>query len=591
MLHYSITPSDLHAHLFSVSLEISEPASDGVQLTLPAWIPGSYMIRDFARNVVDLRAEANGQPLKVTSVDKQTWQLAATDGPVTVHYQVYAFDLSVRSAYLDQYFGFFNNSSLCLAVQGQADRSCTLAISLPDTETPWQLATGMPRQSGDQFGSGVFTAGSYEELIDYPVLMGQLAIQEFIAGGLKHGLVVAGHHYGDLGRISGDLAQICEYQIDLFDHQVPFESYLFLTIVVGKGFGGLEHRNSTALLCSRKDLILPGKQTIDNDYRGFLSLCSHEYFHSWNIKTLKPREFIPYRLAAEQYTRQLWFYEGITSYFDDYVLHQCGLIDAATYLQLVGDTIARVQRSTGANRQTVTDSSLYAWTKFYKQDENSPNSIVSYYAKGGLIALCLDLLLRRDSDHQVTLGTVMRDYWLEYGATGKGTEDESFASFVEQKYSVKLAAFLERALYSTDPLPLNELLSEFGVELSHEVAADDNTIGGKPASNNIPVALGAKYKASPQGLELQTVYNGEAAERAGLSAQDRIIAIDRLQVTEQSVKEVFDRYQPDQQVTVHAFRRDELLSLKLVWDKPRANNRVLRVKRPEQLKGWLNPKR
>ncbi|MDX1706497.1 PDZ domain-containing protein [Pseudidiomarina sp.] len=590
MLHYSITPADLNAHLFSVALEIGEPARDGVQLTLPAWIPGSYMIRDFARNIIDLRAEANGQPVKVTAVDKQTWQLEPVDDPVTVHYQVYAFDLSVRSAYLDQYFGFFNNSSLCLAVQGQTNQSCTLAISMPNDESAWQLATGMPRQSGEQFGSGVFTAASYEELVDYPVLMGQLAIQEFIAGGIKHGLVVAGHHYGDLSRISRDLANICEYQIELFDHQVPFDNYLFLTIVVGKGFGGLEHRNSTALLCSRKDLILAGKNTIDNDYRGFLSLCSHEYFHSWNIKTLKPREFIPYRLAAEQYTRQLWFYEGITSYFDDYVLHQCGLIDAPAYLQLVGDTIARVQRSSGANRQTVTDSSLYAWTKFYKQDENSPNSIVSYYAKGGLIALCLDLILRRDTEGQVTLETVMRDYWLEYGASGKGTEDDSFASFVEQKYSVKLGAFLQRALYSTDPLPLNDLLSHFGVELTHELAADDNTIGGKPASASMPVALGARYKASSQGLELQTVYNGEAAERAGLSAQDRIIAIDRLQVTDQSVKEVFERYQPDQQVTVHAFRRDELLSLKLVWDKPRTNNRVLRIKRPEQLKGWLIPK-
>lgn len=586
MLHYRICVHDAKAHVFAVTIEVPiTQAEQPLTLSLPAWIPGSYMIRDFAKNITALRAEMDNAPISIQHQDKQTWSLVPPRrGMLYVSYEVYAFDLSVRSAYLDQFWGFFNHSSLCLQVQQLAQESCRVSIA---SHLQWQVATGMKRLQGKHFGPGEFEADNYEALIDYPVLMGNLDIHEFIAGGVKHALVFAGRHYGDVDRICSDLATICERQIEIFGHQPPFSEYLFLTMVVGKGFGGLEHRNSTALVCSRKDLILPGKRLIDNDYRTFLSLCSHEYFHSWNIKTLKPKTFIPYRLDQEHYTEQLWFYEGVTSYFDDYALHQTGLIDANTYLALIGETLARVQRGVGTDRQTVTESSFHAWTKFYKQDENSPNTIVSYYAKGALIALCLDLTLRIRSTHQVTLATLMHDLWMRYGKTLEGTDDDSVIAFARETYQIDLEPFLHQALYTTAPLPTAELLEQFGVTIKRDAPSDDNSFGGKVAPSKQPVALGAKYKGSAQGLELQVVYADEAAHLAGLSANDRIIAIDHLQVTDANVRELFERYIPGDTVTVHAFRRDELMTLSLTWQQPKLNNHILTVSDPQLAQGWL----
>ncbi len=585
MLQYHVDVKNTHAHTFAVAIEIPISAAGEVTLRLPAWLPGSYMIRDFARNINDFSAVQAGAVLQHRMLDKQTWVIEhAKAGSIRVEYEVYAFDLSVRTAYLDQQFGFFNFSSMCLAVDGYVDEPCLVHLS---TLTGWQLATGMPRTIGHRFAAGTFTAQSYDELIDYPVLMGDLNIHEFLAGGVKHSLVFAGREFADADRICSDLADICEYQIEMFGQQPPFHEYLFLTMVVGNGFGGLEHRNSTALLCSRKDLITANQTKIDANYRTFLSLCSHEYFHSWNIKTLKPRSFIPYKLDQESYTEQLWFYEGVTSYYDDYVLNQAGLIDAQTYLNLVGDTLARVHRGQGHERQTITESSFLAWTKFYKQDENSPNSIVSYYAKGALIALCIDLQLRLESQHQVTLAKVMNEFWHAYGATSIGTEASTFVGFVQQHYDISLHSFLQQALYSTQTLPVQELLSEFGVTLTRETSQNDNIIGGTAATNPLPVSLGAKYKATEQGLELQVVYNDEAAQAAGLSARDRIIAIDNFQVTQSTIDEVLARYQPGDAVAVHAFRRDELLTLAMTFQAPPKANYLLKVTAPELLHDWL----
>lgn len=588
-MHYQISPLDPHGHQFAVRLQLDVRNDASIELKLPAWIPGSYMIRDFARNILDLHAEGNDKALDLHARDKQTWHIDCAEADeITVYYQVYAFDLSVRSAYLDQFWGFFNNSSLCLAVAGRTNEPVELSLELDGRCQNWRVATGMPRLAGDKFAAGRFRAESYEELIDYPFLLGDLGIHEFIAGGIKHAFVTAGRNFADVERICADLARICEQQISMFEKQVPFNEYLFLTIVVGKGFGGLEHRNSTALMCSRRDLVSPGTRPhLDSDYRTFLSLCSHEYFHSWNIKTLKPREFMPYSLDAEQYTRQLWFYEGITSYFDDFVLHEAGLIDAASYLGLVGETMARVHRGVGVDRHTVGDSSLQAWNRFYKQDENAPNAIVSYYAKGALIALSLDLLIRAESHDKLTLGHCMANFWRKFGATLQGTTDTTFAEFMHAEYGIHLHAFIERAVNTTEPLPVVELLDQFGVAVERKAAQDDNGFGGRPAGAPLPVALGAKFKASAQGLELQVVYADEAAQMAGLSAQDRIIAIDHLQITDSNMREIFERYQPGDVVSVHAFRRDELLELELIWEAPKLNNYLLKVVEPTQAKRWL----
>lgn len=588
MIHYHVTPSDLHGHLFEVALTIETP-NQQQRLWLPNWIPGSYLIRDFSKHIVGVYARRGKSPVTIDQISKNEWQLDihTADQPVTVHYQVYAWDLSVRSAYLDQKQGFFNNTSLCLAVAGQEQQPVTLTIDAPAQRPEWKLATGMPRVSGEAYGFGDFKAENYDALVDYPVLMGDLTINEFIAHGIKHALVLSGRHYADTARITSDLARICEHQITLFE-EAPFTSYTFLTMVVGDGFGGLEHRNSTALLCSRKSLISAAQRGMTDDYQTFLSLCCHEYFHSWNIKTLKPQVFLPYQLDKESYTEQLWFYEGMTSYFDDYITHAAGIIDSERYLKVLGDTLARVERGIGQYQQSVTESSYLAWTKFYQQNENASNSIISYYAKGALIALCLDLTLRLQTDHQLTLAQVMRDLWQAYGKTNKGTADDTVREFLKRYPGVDVDDLLEQALYGKSSLPVAALLENFGVTCRRFVPEDDNSSNGKSVDKPASVNLGARYKSTPQGVELLTVYHDETAHRAGLSANDKLIAIDHLQVSENNLKQILSRFKPGDEVTAHAFRRDELLTLTLTFEQPKRTSYHLSVQHPEHLNGWLD---
>lgn len=594
-IHYDIHPADCHGHYFDVCLTINNPDSQGQHLRLPAWLPGSYMIRDFAKHIVEISAWHQQQQLAIIRLDKQTWQLQACDGPIEVRYKVYAWDLSVRTAYLDDQFGFYNHSAVCLEVIEQDDEPCSVHIRRPDQADSWKLATGIPRITGDAFSSGLFRAANYHELIDYPVLMGDLTLDDFIVKGTRHRIAIAGRHFADMDRISADLAKICEAQLDMFDDQAPFDEYTFLVMVTGEGFGGLEHRNSTALLCSRKDLIHPHQQGATDSYRTFLSLCSHEYFHSWNIKRLRPREFIPFHLDREQYTEQLWFYEGVTSYYDDLFVHRAGLTTRQQYLDLLATTCTRALTGQGPQRQPIALSSKLAWTTFYQQNENAVNAISSYYSKGALTALGIDLLLRRHSQGQCSLDDVMRQLWIAYGRDERGTTTESLLEtmleFAGRQGEDEMRAFLHRALYTTEPLDLEGLLAEVGILVSKGATESDNGPFGKAPRVTFPVALGARFKdvesGQQQGLELIQVLEGGAAHKAGLSAGDRIIAIDHLQVTINNQPQFFSRLQPGETSTIHAFRRDELHTRQLTWQAPEPSNWTLTVNDEQLIDNWL----
>lgn len=594
-IHYDISAADCFGHYFDVSLHITNPDPQGQHLRLPAWLPGSYMIRDFAKHIVELSAFHDRQKLAVMRIDKQTWQVQASDGPIEVRYRVYAWDLSVRTAYLDDQFGFYNHSALCLEVMEQHDAPCTVQITLPETMTDWQLATGMPRLNGEAFGSGLFQADNYDHLIDYPVLMGQLTLEDFIVQGVRHRIALAGKHAADMDRIGADLAKICAEQLELFADEPPFEDYTFLVMVTGDGFGGLEHRNSTALLCGRNDLVHANHSGSHDGYRTFLSLCSHEYFHSWNIKRLRPREFIPFHLDREQYTEQLWFYEGVTSYYDDLMVHRAGLTTRQQYLDLLSATFTRALMGKGPQRQTIALSSYLAWTTFYQQNENAPNAIASYYSKGALTALGIDLILRKYSNAQCGLDDVMRQLWVAYGRDERGTTMDclldTIIELVGSDGEDEMRSFLHRALFTTEPLELERLLAHFGVKAQQLPLQSENGPFGKPAPAPLAVSLGARFKDATkyQGLELVQVFEGGSAYQAGLSAGDIIIAIDDLAVTSQSLAVTLSRFSPEQQVTVHAFRRDQLHTRTLTWQAPLNLNWVLSEVEASRANRWIDP--
>ncbi|HEX5055838.1 MAG TPA: PDZ domain-containing protein [Gammaproteobacteria bacterium] len=595
-VEYSIIPCDPAAHLFQVNCRIAHPDPAGQVVSLPAWIPGSYLIRDFARNITSMHAESGGKPLQLQKLDKDSWRCPPGAAEILIEYRVYAWDLSVRTAYLDTRRAYFNGSSVFLRVHGQEQRACAVKIAPPPGAGGWKVATAMTQADVDGNGFGRYTAADYDELIDHPVEIGAFASTAFEACGVRHEIALSGTQRCDLDRLASDLKRLCEYQIRFFGEPAPMERYVFLIMALGEGYGGLEHRASCSLVCNRDKLPLPGKTEVDNGYREFLGLCSHEYFHLWNVKRIKPAAFTPYDLQRENYTELLWAFEGITSYYDDLMLLRSGLINADNYLELLGRAITRVYRGKGRLNQTLVDSSFYAWTKFYKPDENSPNAIVSYYAKGALVALCLDMKLRQLSNGAKSLDDVMRLLWRRYGA-GVGVPETGIEAAASETAGQDLSPLFDRLLRSTEELPLQEFFNTVGIECCFRAPERQQDQGGQPGRNanaETRADLGALFRGGGQHPELQTVVSGGAAHQAGLSAGDVLLAVDGIRLTASEMENVLQRYKPGDQVMVHAFRRDELLSFSVRLQAPEKNVCYLRLDSSadavqlQHRKGWFS---
>jgi len=572
-IQYTIVPKDLAGHLFDVTVTVAAPDPAGQVFALPAWIPGSYMIREFARNIVRIRAESNGGAIALTKLDKHTWRAAPAEGPLTLHYEVYAWELSVRAAHLDQTHGFFNGTSVFLRAVGHEELPHHVDIVRPadPAAKTWRVATAMAELGAKRYGFGTYAASNYDELIDHPVEMGDFELATFKAHGIAHDIVITGRVPNlDMGRLQADLKAICETQIAFFEpdtRRAPMQRYVFLTMAVGDGYGGLEHRASTALICARADLpstAAPKAGEPDEGYVKFLGLCSHEYFHTWNVKRIKPAAFAPYDLQAENHTPLLWLFEGFTSYYDDLMLVRSGIIGEAAYFKLLAKTIGSVLRGSGRTKQSVADSSFDAWSKYYRQDENSANAIVSYYTKGALIALAFDLTIRAKTDGARSLDDVMLALWDRYGrdfypSAGRGVTEAEVEALFEEVSGVKLKAMFERHVRGTDDLPLAKLYAPFGVKLV------DERKSGKPSFD-------AGIGRDAAGARLAQVHEGGAAHRAGLSAHDVVIAVDGLRVNgnPSNLDTLLGRYRVGDKVTVHAFRGDELMAFEVTLQGDRA---------------------
>ena len=591
MTRYQIGSQLPASHYFDVSIRIDRPDPAGQALRLPNWIPGSYMIRDFARNLLDLQARGPGGALAIEQVDKSNWRVAPCDGALEISYRVYANDLSVRAAHLDHTHGYYNGTSVFLEVVGQSGQPCEVLIEKPAPAEceGWRVATSLPRKQADAYGFGMYQAADYDDLIDHPVEMGDFTLVSFEACGVPHDVALTGRFDCDGERLAADLKAICEYHIRFWGEPAPMDYYLFQVMVVGDGYGGLEHRASTSLVAKRDSLPKPGQEGVSDDYRDFLGLCSHEYFHTWNVKRIKPAVYRPYDLQAEVYTDLLWAFEGITSYYDDLALLRAGLIEPQSYLELFAQTMTRVQRGLGRTRQSAAESSFNTWTKFYKQDENAANAIVSYYAKGSLIAACIDLKLRALSQGRTSLDDVMRALWRGYLDGDTGVERDTIQRLVSELAGQDLGGFLERMIYATDELPLEEMLGEAGIEVTRRVATGSGDRGGKPANGALPLAdLSAAFKDGDNGLTLLRVSEQGALQRAGLSAGDVIVAVDGLRLNLPALEERLQRAHAGDRWQLHAFRRDELHCFDVELQAASESTYVLAVADAERARtGWL----
>jgi predicted metalloprotease with PDZ domain len=559
---FTVSLPDPTTHRFLVRLELPDSATDDQTFRLPAWIRGSYLVRDLARHVVEVRASRGDTPVAIERLDKSSFRVPAGSGALRIEYTVQAFDESVRKAFLDARRGFFNGSSLFYCPDGFRASRFELVLERPRGEAyrEWQVATSMPAEEVDDQGFGRYAAEDYEALIDHPVELGVFRRFDFLADSVPHALVISGRVDADFARVTDDLSKVCAVQRTMFGGEPALSQYLFLANVVAAGYGGLEHRASTALICSRADFPKPGQAAASKEYRNFLGLCSHEYFHLWNVKRITAQSFQDSDLAREAYTRDLWHYEGVTSYYDDLFVLRAGLIDAPTYLDVLAEQATRLQRAPARLRQTLADASFETWIKYYQPDENSPNASTNYYVKGALAALCLDLRLRRDS--KVTLDDVMRRLWERYGREGRGVPEGGLEAAAAELSGLDLRPLFDQLLRSTGELPLEASLADFGVTAELRACTSAIDDGGRTNARNPQPWVGMRLR--PGETTVMHVLDDGPALAAGLSPGDQIVAIDGLRLTGPQWSRRVDALVPGRPVPVHYFRGDELFSTTLV---------------------------
>ena len=562
-IDYTLCPVAPDAHLFEVHCRIGRPAPAGQRVALPAWIPGSYLVRDFARHIVALRAETDaGRPLEITKIDKSTWQLPPLDAPVTLIYRVYAGELSVRAAYLDRHYALGNGTSLFLRVEGAEDRPCRLDIQPPpgEPDAGWKVATALPSDGAPPWGFGPYRAGNYAELIDQPLLLGHFERLDFKVEGQAHHFVLAGGGTLDGERLRQDLAAICARQMACFGPPALAEPYCFLTLASGSGYGGLEHRNAAALLVARADLPPPGLGDAPppENYVRLLGLCSHEYWHRWLVKRIRPAAFVAPDLGRENYTRLLWLFEGFTAYYDELWLVRAGVITEACYLERLGKTMSQVAQTPGRHRQSLAEASFDAWIKYYRPDENSANASISYYSKGALVALCLDLALRRQSAGRQNLDDLMRHLWRQYGQHERALGETEIFAIVAELGGKALARWLRQSVEGTDDLPLAQALAWVGVRLDWQADGDTPWIGAQWAEKP-----GNSGDGSGE-IRLTQVRNDAPAEQAGLAAGDLLVALDGERLSRANFAAMLARARPGVPRRCHYFRHERLMQTELV---------------------------
>ena len=588
MITYKVELHDLNAHLFQVTLTIPEPAVTQ-HVSLPVWIPGSYLVREFSKNLQKINAYQGKTQIEVTQADKCSWQIDCdSTKPLVITYQVFAHDNSVRTAWLDDARGFFNGTSMCLRVEGQEDSKHTLDLRPLSSKRNWQVATGATPLKVNSQGIGNYSFATYDELVDCPFELGAFWSGNFTVRGVKHRFVVAGATATfDGAKLLADTQKICAAEMQFWhgrSSKPPFKSYVFMLNAVDDGYGGLEHRNSTALICNRKDLPRLGELKQPAGYTTLLGLISHEYFHTWNVKRLRPKDFAEFDYNQENYTELLWFFEGFTSYYDDLLLRRAGLIDDAQYLDLLCKTANQVMQTPGRKVQAVAAASFDAWVKYYRPEPNTANATVSYYTKGALVALCFDLTLRAEG--KTTLDDVMRGLWVRCKAGPMLERD--FANVLEELGGRSFAKEIKTWVHGTGELPVRELLAKHGVTVSDEPAQLQQRLGLRVAEAG--------------GINIKVVLSGGAAEKAGFSAGDEWLGITlgnasnsqswRIHKLDDLAQYITEHATKTQKITAVVARDKRLIYLTLNWPAKSAERTwqfktSKEVNETKQLHAWL----
>lgn len=561
-ISFTIAMPKPHTHLFDVEIAIKRgptaPAQE--QLIMPVWTPGSYLIREFERHVQDFNAtDASGQPLKWEKTNKDTWRVmtnGARDWRAT--YRVYANELSVRTSELNSSHAFWNNANLLMYLDGSLKSPSTVHVLVPDV---WKVATGLPGVPGQR---NTFRAENFDILYDSPFEASNFKALLFNVKGVPHRIVIDGEGNYDPEQMRNDVQKIVETEAQLMG-EIPYRDYTFILHLRENAGGGLEHLNSASLGYSRFGLRTGrgprstssgpnAAQPLESDYRGFLSLVAHEFFHLWNVKRIRPDALGPFDYTQENYTKLLWVAEGITDYYAEVALRRSGLTSEDEFLEGVARSFQNLQNTPGRLVQSAEEASFDSWIKYYRQDENSINSQVSYYDKGAILGLLLDLEIRKASSGRKSLDDVMRYLYTDFFKKNRNYAPADFQKACELMAGSSLEQFFARYVRGKEELDYNAALAGAGLTLDKGVVMNE----GKPVQR---ATLGAELEQEQDRLMVRNVRAGSAAYEQGLNAGDQIVAMDNMRVTRDFLIARLAEKKPGDLINLTIFRSDDLSTL------------------------------
>ncbi len=570
-IHYQVAMPQPETHLFQVTLRLSDWHSPVLDLKMPVWTPGSYLVREYAKHLQDFSAETlDKHSLICYKLGKNHWQIqTAGVSELTVRYRVFANELTVRTNHLDATHGYFNGAALFFYLPGFEKQPIRVTVSPPHPE--WRVTTALNPVSGQR---NTFCAPDFDTLVDSPFEIGSHRLYHFEVLGKPHELAIWGQGNAQPERMISDIEKIIQVEAEMFGG-LPYDRYLFLLHLSSQGFGGLEHKDSCTLNYNRLGFRSKDK------YERFMQLVAHEFFHLWNVKRIRPKELEVFDYEQENYTPSLWFCEGTTSYYDLLIPFRAGIYDAKCFLEHLGKEITRVQTTPGRKVQPASESSFDAWIKLYRPDANSNNCQISYYLKGEIVSLLLDLLIRARYENQRSLDDVMRAMWARFGKSEIGFTPAQLQQVIESVAGADLGDFFGRYVDGTDELPFDEYLEPFGLRL-------------QPGHEGEPVPFtGLTVKAENGKQLIKFVEINSPAQQAGIDAGDELLAIDGIRVTADQLNERLRDCKPGDTIEVAVFHQDELRTLRVTLDQPRPTRyQVVPVERrkpvhEKNFAGWL----
>ncbi|PYS82412.1 MAG: peptidase M61 [Acidobacteria bacterium] len=564
-ISYTVSIRKPYTHLLGVEarLRYSSGAPAAVELRMPVWTPGSYLVREFERNVEDFKAaDAGGRALQWSKLNKNTWRIETSGArELRVSYNVYSNELSVRTNEVNDRHAFWNNAATLMYPDGSLGAPSTLRV---EPLAGWKIATGLPAVSGQR---DTFRAENFDILYDSPFLVSNFKTVEFEVKGVPHRVVIDGEGNYDAERMRRDVQKIVSAEADTM-REIPYHDYTFILLLGASGGGGLEHLNSTSLTYRRFGF------STEADWRGFYGLVAHEFFHLWNVKRIRPDALGPFDYTQENYTRLLWVAEGFTDYYANLFLRRAGLTTDKQYLDDVARAFQNLQNTPGRLEQSAEESSFDAWIKYYRPDENSINSSVSYYDKGAILGLLLDLEIRKRSNGAHTLDDVMRALYNDFYKRGRNYTPEDFQRTAEAAAGTSLEDFFSRYVRGREELDYNAALDVAGLRLDTASAPD-----GRPAAEE--AYLGATLDQTGDRLTVRNVPAGTPAYEQGLNAADQIVAVDGFRATRDFLNARLADRRPGDALTLTVFRADELRTLTFkLGGRTSAAYRILPVPQP-----------